>query len=135
MAYQPVPDSILKKFWKIKNLWRSHQYFYDIDAVRIPHKTSDDRNISTRSHSYQGKFDKNICETVSSPRARQNRDGYTLSYYHPAGRNRRTTDWWYESLALIIKKQHAYLEHLEHIKKTQGLLTDDIILPKNWTAC
>ena len=124
MPYQPVSNRILKKFWMRKNLWHSHQYFYDIDAIRLPHKTSNDRNISDHSQKYKGKFDKKICETVSSPRARQNRNGYTPSYYHPTGRNRRTTDWWYESLDLIIKNQQAYLKHLENIKETQGLLID-----------
>jgi len=127
VSHQPVSNRILKKFWIRKNLWRSHQYFYDVDAVRIPHKTADSRNVSEQK--YKGKFDKNICETVSSPRARQNRDNYIPSYYHPTGRNRRTTDWWFDSLDLIIKSQRAYLKHLEHIKNNQGLLTDKVGMP------
>ena len=129
VSYQPVSNHILKKFWMRKNLWRSHQYFYDIDAVRIPHKTSDNRNISGRSQKYRGKFNKSICETVSSPTARLNRDGYTPSYYHPTGRNRRTTDWWYESLNLIIQDQSEYLKHLEHIKDNQGMLINEDAMP------
>jgi len=129
VSYQPVSDRILKKFWMRQNLWRSHQHYYDIDAVRLPHKTEDKRNISDRSQRYRGKFDKKICETVSSPRARQNREGYTPSYYHTKGRNRRTTDWWYDSLDLLIKNQRAYLEHLEYIKTNQWLLTDEVSMP------
>jgi len=134
VSYKPVSDSILKNFWIRKNLWRSHQYFYDVDAVRVPHKTEDDRNISDKSQKYRGKFDQNICETVSSPRARQNRNGYAPSYYHPTGRNRRTTDWWYESLDLIINKKRAYLEHLEHIREKQGLLTDEAGMPLGFSV-
>ena len=129
VKYQPVSDQILKQYWIPKNLWRSHHYYYNIDAIRLPHKTATNRNITGRSQKYSGKFDKSICETVSSPRARQNRNGYTPSYYHPTGRNRRTTDWWYESLQLIIKQQHTYLNLMAHIQNNQGLLIDETGMP------
>jgi hypothetical protein len=129
VKYQPVSDQILKRFWMRRNLWRSHHYYYDIDAVRLPHKTADNRNITLRSQQYSGKFDKSIGETVSSPRARQKRNGYTPSYYHHSGRNRRTTDWWYDSLNIIIKQQHAYLGHLQHLKDNQGMLVDYYGMP------
>ena len=122
-----TPESVLDRpttanEW-IFMLTKSRKYYYNIDAVRIPHSTFPNRNI-TNLKKYQGKFSKNICETVSSPRARQNREGYTPSYYHQQGRNRRTADWWYESLEMIIKQQRAYLGHLQHIKDNQGMLRD-----------
>jgi len=90
-----TPESVLDRpttanEW-IFMLTKSRKYYYNIDAVRIPHSTFPNRNI-TNLKKYQGKFSKNICETVSSPRARQNREGYTPSYYHQQGRNRRTAD-------------------------------------------
>jgi DNA modification methylase len=68
------------------------RYYYDIDAIREPHATKDERNISKRAQDYRGKFEPSIAETVSSPRARQSREGYTPSYYHPSGKNKR--DVW-----------------------------------------
>jgi len=32
--YQPVPERLLKKFWTKVNLWKGHDYFYDVDAVK-----------------------------------------------------------------------------------------------------
>jgi len=125
VAYQPVSDRILPKFWKRKNLWRSHHYYYDIDAVRLPHKTSDNRNISLRAAAYRGKFDKSMCEMVSSPRARQLRPGYTPSYYHPVGRNRRTGDWWYETLERLAWDTAVYLDHINNIRKRGGMMINE----------
>jgi len=127
--YQPVSDRLLKKLWKRNNLWKSHHYYYDIGATRIPHKTADKRNISSRQQKYRGKFDKDVCEKVSSPRARLSRDGYNPSFYHPGGRNRRTSDWWYESLDGLIWEVTEYLDHLMNIKENKGMLTDEQGLP------
>jgi DNA modification methylase len=73
-------------------LTKQPKYYYDIDAIREPHVTKDERNISKRAQDYRGKFEPDIAETVSSPRARQSREGYTPSYYHPGGKNKR--DVW-----------------------------------------
>ena len=42
----------------------------------------------------------------------------------PTGRNRRTADWWYDSLDLLIEQAHDYLLHLEYIKDEGGMLLD-----------
>lgn len=73
-------------------LTKSQKYYYDADAIREPHQSNDKRDVTQRSQTYRGKFDPKIAETVSSPRARQQRPGYTPSYYHPRGRNKR--DVW-----------------------------------------
>lgn len=42
----------------------------------------------------------------------------------PAGRNRRTADWWHDSLDLLIEQHQAYLAHLEYIREEGGMLLD-----------
>jgi len=37
LSYQPVSDRLMR-LWKKQNLWRGHDYFYDNEAVREPHK-------------------------------------------------------------------------------------------------
>ncbi len=89
----PMPESVKDRPTKsheyILMLTKSARYYWDSNAVREPHQTWDERNISARALTYRGKFEKDICEDYGSPRARVNR-GYEPSFYNPAGRNLRS---------------------------------------------
>lgn len=75
-------------------LTKSARYFYDVDAVRVG--WADDRN--GHSGATRSKF--------AEPGAMRN-DGGVVSKCDHAGRNRRTSDWWNESVALAIEELQA----------------------------
>lgn len=86
-----VTDRLTVSHEQIFLLSKSPKYYYDIDAIREPHQSFDKRNITERSQKYRGKFNASNLETVNSPRAHAQREGYDEgSFYNPKGRNRRT---------------------------------------------
>jgi len=111
-----LPDET--KRWQRKNLWKGTDYFYDADAVRAPHKPESVARISrthhTSGHKWEnGPGDQTLANDLSA----------ALS---PAGRNRRTTDWWYESVDALIGDLEEYVAHLKAVREGRGVyLTPD----------
>lgn len=57
------------------------------------------------------------------------------------GRNRRTTDWWNESLDAVIQETAVWLNHARQVREEGGLLVDDVgtplgffVNPKGWSG-
>lgn len=106
-------------------LAKSPRYYWDQDAIRgALAPTSLERWNGDRAASEQ---DRNSTEIY--PRA----DGHIQTVHkiksgdilNPAGRTRRTTDWWFESLDRLIAEQRAYLAHLEQVRSQGGILLDE----------
>jgi DNA modification methylase len=83
---QPPPnwksDKQAKKLWGRVNLWRSHDYWYDADAIREPHKAESLKRMNygletDRSRNYPGS-----AQTLKM--------GEDAQMCHSAGRNKRT---------------------------------------------
>jgi hypothetical protein len=72
-------------------LTKSARYFYDVDAVRV-------------ASAYDGppKPGRQALATSTG-----GKDTMALGSGNPAGRNRRTSDWWNESIALAIEELQA----------------------------
>lgn len=107
-----------RRRWRRLNLWRAEDYYYDADAVRLPHLEASLMRVQPH-RSPPGKSDR------SGKVVRPNGHPQTLrldQMNHPAGRNRRTTDWWNESLDELIESQRAYLAHLKRAREHGGML-------------
>jgi len=113
-----LPDET--KRWRRKNLWKGTDYFYDADAVRKPLITAD-RPGNRRSYTPG---------SASSYRIGTGHESQIGSFaglpLNPAGRNRRTTDWWYESVDALIGDLEEYVAHLKAVREGRGVyLTPD----------
>lgn len=102
---------------------KSAQYFYDVDAVR-QEQVKFDLSATTfkrdnAKHSY-------TAPGQTMPKHRPDRPDTEA---HPLGRNRRTSDWWNESLDETIANLQAYLLHLHHVRDHGGMLTDTEGMP------
>jgi len=51
--------------------------------------------------------------------------GQTVHQVGASGRNRRTSDFFFESLDVLITEQAAYLEHLRDVRDDGGMLLDE----------
>jgi DNA modification methylase len=100
--YPPVSKRILKKFWSRSNLWKGHDYFYDIDAVRKPQTDPFAKYPRKRPNP---KYDE---------AGLGNRSGDTRML--PGGRNRRTSDWFFEGMVA---------QFMENCKEEGLILADD----------
>jgi DNA modification methylase len=93
-------------------------YFFDLDAIRVPHvRQWNQRNGGTWAHpkgngSGPARYDFG---------ASLNHAGaYPLP--NPAGRTRRTADWWFESLDTVIADTEAWLAHAKQVRAQGGML-------------
>lgn len=84
-----VKDRFIVDFEYVFFFVKNKKYYFEQQFE--PHQSYDERNISKRQMNYRGKFDKDIAETLNSPRARMTRKKYNPeSFYSPKGRNKRT---------------------------------------------
>jgi len=97
--YKPnhMPESVRDRLTKSYELFfffvKSRKYYFDLDSIREPTTSQPWTNTSNKEpyqnnnpRKYVGKYDPNVAETVSSPRARQATRDIT-SYYNPLGKN------------------------------------------------
>ena len=93
-------------------------YFYDPDAVRQAHvRQWDQHNGGTMAHAKgNGSGEARYLFGSSLNHA----GAYPLP--NPAGRNRRTGDWWFESLDTLIADTEAWLAHAKQVRENGGLL-------------
>lgn len=106
---ESVSDRFSKKHEFVFFFTKQKSYFFDLDAIREPHKqSSQERYLRAVSagNKYAGlqglskprpstKIDAQNAETFGSPRARQHRNGSNISEYHEHGKNPGdVSDFW-----------------------------------------
>lgn len=93
-------------------LSKSDSYYYDMDSVRRPSRqTTVERDRYSR-----------VTAGKDGPYA-VSHDHETTS--HPDGRNRRTSDWFLESLDELRAVQRDFLSHLDSVRDQGGMLLDE----------
>lgn len=93
-------------------LSREERYHYDIEAVRKPHKTEYiQRRLSGPSPDVKSAL---TIREDRSPSMWMRYDGVPMG--NPAGRNRRNTDWWFESVDRMISNEEGILASLRDAK-------------------
>ena len=116
------PTSAVEYFFL---LTKNRKYFYDVDAVRKPVK--DDKKRAMRGNTDKNKYaagnhlpDGVHANTMSQPRKHRGYEnmeevialGETL--LNPAGRNRRNSDWFMDSILDILEGESGTLLHDEN---------------------
>lgn len=127
-----MPESMTDRFTTAHEYWflftKVPKYYFDIDAVRIPHKEVSKKR-AMRGRSENGKYvsgehlpNKNA-NTLNQPREHLGYEDMEEmiasgdTSLSPLGRNFRTTDLWNNTL-------EWWREHLNHIHDNGGLLLD-----------
>ena len=92
------PTSALEYIFLLSHPDGRGRYYYDIEAVRIPHKfnrwsANKDEDASALEGAYGG-------EAGSSSLLRKGKD---LDFHPHGGRNRRNTDWFFDSISEIVE--------------------------------
>lgn len=140
----PMPESVTDRpgtaHEYIFLLTKSKEYFYDVDAVRMP---GTPQSPAALSWNRSGKHSELTLPGQSKPQHRPDRKMVTEMYpadkitdptkgrpsgvagIPEAGRNRRTNDWWNESLDHAIAHHLNYVAHLQHVKEHGGMLLDE----------
>jgi DNA modification methylase len=89
---------------------KSKRYYYGGEEIKVPLA-----HPNAQGHPFGGtKYPGQQGASTYSGRA------YDAS--HLTGRNRRTGDWFYDSLEILIEQTRTYLAHLEQINEEGGLL-------------
>jgi DNA modification methylase len=103
---------------------KSARYFYDNDAIRSP--TIPDPRDALWNHARTGRgfSDHEHDAERGRMQTKTQAEGW-VRMSNPAGRNRRTSDTFNESLDIRIKQQRAYLAHLEHIRDNGGMMLSE----------
>lgn len=89
------------------------KYFWDAEAIREPHKDWKGGGHKRADHH------KYSLPLNGQPQIRQERHEDIIN---PNGRNRRTADWWYESLDRLITDTEAWLDHAKQVRANGGML-------------
>jgi DNA modification methylase len=95
----PVTDRPGTSTEKIFLLSKSKVYFYDAEAIRIASK------YGAHHARYQGTYTRHKIEQVQHNDAvagTQHQEGLRRNSVNPMQRNRRDTDWWFDSLRGIL---------------------------------
>jgi DNA modification methylase len=102
-----------KRLWARTNLWAGHDYFWDPEAIRVPQSgTAHDRGNNTR---------KKYGAEGSGIRANQSFLQSIPDTEVPGGRNRRNTDWFFDSWADYLAR--------EIVGEYQGLILGEDGMP------
>jgi hypothetical protein len=118
-----MPESVRDRPTTAHEYWfllaKGPRYFWDADAVRVPHETKPQRRLVSprgeKAMSARGAADVGFARYTSAE---------PTTYGHPAGRNLRTSDVFYQGLDDLIEQQRAWLAHLEHVRAQGGMLLD-----------
>lgn len=97
------------RLWIRTNLWTGHDYFWDPDAIRVTQ--------SINTHSRGSGSCKKVAEDGSGIKTNTSFKQSTLEKEVPGGRNRRDSDWFFESW------EELALKNL--LNAWQGLLLDE----------
>jgi hypothetical protein len=118
-----MPESVTDRPTTAHEYWfllaKGPAYFWDADAVRVPHETKPQRRLVSprgeKAMSARGAADAGFARYTSAE---------PTTYGHPAGRNLRTSDVFYQGLDNLIERERAWLAHLEHVRAQGGMLLD-----------
>lgn len=80
-----VKDRLTPMYEKIYHFTKSKKYYYDLDSIRVPHKTNIKRDHKTYKGKYKG--NDNAVKYSGSPMARTQRGNPEPKDYHPKGKN------------------------------------------------
>lgn len=131
-----MPESCTDRPTTAHEYWfmlaKSDTYFYDIDAVRKSNESAYSQDAISKAGGAGGvrpegnNFSKQArhASEEGTPRTRAER----AALLNTAGRNRRTSDTWVESLDVVIEEQEAYLAHLRAVRES-GLVTSEDGMP------
>ena len=120
--YPPVSPRLLKRYWKRRNLWRGHDYFYDKESVRQAYTKPLNRWGGNKTSGKNSDWDENTGATTN--RVRNIRS-------NGVGRLRRNVDWWYESVDYCIEELEKQLAHLRQARERGCLVGGSGILGIN----
>lgn len=118
----PMPESVQDRPTTAHEyvflLSKSKRYFYDGEAVRVG---------SQVYHRKAGGYEESRGIGIEGTGGQDGRRalGFKNNNVTTVGRNRRTSDTFYDSLDLRIEQQRAYLAHLEHIRDSGGMLLSE----------
>ena len=115
-------------------LAKSPHYFYDMDGARKGHGSFSQDAIKKAGKAGGARpkgdnFSKaeRHEEGSHTPLTRADR----AALLNPSGRNRRTADWWFESMDMLIEEQEARLAYLRDLRESKrGLLVGDDGIPE-----
>lgn len=121
-----MPESVRDRPTTAHENWyqlsKSATYYYDQDAVLQPHRMKPQRRLAQR----QSRRDEAMRADKKYLYKLRDEPGIEGN---PAGRQRRTTDFWDESLDEFIKWYQntaiEYLSHLEHVRDNGGMLLSE----------
>lgn len=94
-------------------------YFWDAEAIR---KGQQQSSIARAAYPV------NAYGTVGTGGAKLSKSDVSdakMVEANPAGRNRRTSDWWNESLEIAAQEAHAFAESLLRDRKEGGMVLDE----------
>jgi hypothetical protein len=115
---ESVTDRLTVAHETVFVLVQSKRYFWDADAVRVPHvRAWDERNGGTMGRPPCG-----TKEALRIGKGENHHGPYPLP--HPLGRNLRTSDIWLAGLDSLEEQLEAYLAHVRALRAQKGLLTD-----------
>lgn len=107
-------------------LTKSERYYYDSNAVRGEPAPQSIARIQQPNFHNQTGGPKDYKHGTNPNRSMRK----TLeNFADNPGRNRRTTDWWYESLDIAINETAAQLAHLCDVRDNGGMLCDEEGMP------
>lgn len=117
-----MPESVRDRPTTAHENWyqlgKSATYYYDQDAVLELHRMKPQRRLVQR----QSRRDEAMRADKKYLYKLRDEPGIEGN---PAGRQRRTTDFWNESLDELITHYRTYAAHLEHIRDNGGMLLDE----------
>jgi hypothetical protein len=115
-----MPESVRDRATTAHEFWfqlaKSKKYYWDADAVRVGN-TRQTKGAYRVGGAYTGNQAFNNSAKVTPT------DSST--HDEQIGRNRRTSDFWNESLDARIAFYRDQLAHLEHVKEHGGILLDE----------
>jgi DNA modification methylase len=98
---------------------KSH-YYYDADSIRIPHTAyALQWQTYIKPHHVDGALQAQHKKKTGMGTGDSGKYTHGL---HPNGRNRRTGDWWQESLDALIADTESWLAHAKQVRDHGGML-------------
>jgi len=101
-------------------LAKSKTYFYDSDAMREPHKWAEHHARYHTKGAGRQEHNKNLDNLAGNNAGLRGQ----MNDPNSAGRNRRTSDVWRDSIDYAIARTQAHLRYLQHLRDDHGLLLD-----------
>ena len=130
LCVNKLPESVKDRLTTAHEYWlmfsKSEHYYFDIDAIRIPYKGPINRwggiqreEDTEKVEVYRGEILGGVGATSAL------RPGQTLRP-DPAGRQMRTSDFWFLGLDVAIEQMRARLRELESYRDlNRGMLLDE----------